>query len=80
MKTIARNRKKYIEEIFDRPTLCRWYNETNGFNGKNVSPHFAKKHFADMPFAKIKSHENGRFIIEIHHDSWFEITNMRLFQ
>ena len=80
MKTIARNRKKYIDSIFYRPTQCGWITPTAKEFSRDVSPHFAKKEFEENEHAKIRSYENGRFEVIINQNSWFEITNMGLFQ
>ncbi len=82
-KTIGKNRQKYIDAIFDRPTACKWFtpNAVNRDNYcRDVSSSFARREYEKaMQYAKIIDHINGRYFIEITQDSWFEITNKAAF-
>jgi hypothetical protein len=73
VKTIGRNRKRFIEQLFKRATHCTVHRLDSYFRGEEVSPHYARKEFETFDFAKLKESGPGTFLLKVHSNLWFEI-------
>lgn len=77
-KTIAKNRTKLINRIFDQATHCESFTLHNYFNGTECSPEYAKKELLQFRFAKLKWKGGANFTVHVHSNCWFEIKSPAL--
>ena len=73
MKTISRNRTNKIDQIFNAATRCVGYSLNNGFIGKEVSSQWVRQELDRFKFARLKSLEDGNFMVTVHGNLWYDI-------
>ena len=73
-RTIAKNRTKKIAEIFENATACTAYTLDNGFTGHVCEKKWALKALNDFSFAKLRDKGNGHFSVNVHSNSWYELS------
>jgi len=72
-RTIAKNRVKKIEEIFNQATDCKVYTLDNCFNGKECSTEAAKKELFQFSFSRLTFDvESGIYQVHVHSNCWYE--------
>jgi hypothetical protein len=74
MTTIAKNRKAKIEDIFARAARCTVYTLGNEFRGCECEPSRAKEDLMDSRNARLSDNGNGKFVVHVHSNLWYEIT------
>lgn len=73
-KTIAKNRKKFIDEIFAKGTGFLCFSLDNYFRGTEVSGEFVKEElFADYD-TKLRTNGEGRYKVRVHSNLWYEFS------
>jgi hypothetical protein len=75
IKTIAKNRTKLIDRIFEESTRCIVFTLDDGFIGRDVESKYAREALTTFPFAKLTTDldESGTFTVQIHSNKWYDI-------
>lgn len=73
IKTIGKNRKKYIKQIFEKVLCCSAYTLENGFTGEEVSKEWVEGELWKFRFSKLRfDEETGVYTVDIHSNCWYE--------
>jgi hypothetical protein len=70
--TIRRNTKR-ARAVFETATGCRAYSLSNYFRGEEVDAAYAKEALDKFPFAKLTETGDGRFVVHVHSNLWYEL-------
>ena len=75
MKTIAKNRKKLIDEIFSKATNSFSYRLDNGFTPSPVDPKYAREALDKYSFSKLYC-SGTHYTVHVHSNSWYEFDSI----
>ena len=73
MKTIARNRQKFIADLFARAKSCKVYTLDNGFEPLYCEPNVALHDLYVYPFSKLKLWDDGTYQVRVHSNHWYKL-------
>lgn len=71
-KTIGRNRKSLLADIFARGISALSYSLDNGFRGVPVSMNWIRKEFDTFSFAKLTTSDNLNYMLHVTGRQWYE--------
>ncbi len=83
-KTIGRNQRKRVEQIFANAQNIRAYTLANGFTGKPCNREDPEgknwlfeewDHFSKVSHGKLIQKGGNKYCLRIHSDCWYEFTN-----
>lgn len=78
MKTIARNRKNLINEIFASVTLCVSHSRDDGYQGIPCDAKYARIDLDASHNARLYDDGNGKYTVHVHSAHWYRLdTNER---
>jgi len=71
-KTIGRNRRNLIADVFARGISALSYSLDNGFRGMPVSMDWIQKEFETFRFAKLSTSDNLNYMLHVTGRQWYE--------
>lgn len=73
MKTIARNRKNLINEIFASATLCVSHSRDDGYQGIPCDAKYARIDLDASHNARLYDDGNGKYTVHVHSAHWYRL-------
>lgn len=80
-KTIGRNQRKKIGEIFANAQNIKVYTLDNGFTGKPANredyegENWLLREWINFSFARLTQDGDNKYCLRIHGNCWYEFTN-----
>lgn len=73
MKTIAKNRTKFLAALATEFTQCRMYDQSSG-DMIVTDPKYAWKALADSSRARlVESSDGSKYTVHVHSNCWYEL-------
>lgn len=73
MKTIAKNRTKFLAKLATEFTQCRMYDQSSG-EMVVTDPRYAWKALADSAHARLtESSDGSKYTVHVHSNRWYEL-------
>jgi hypothetical protein len=73
-KTISKNRKAAIEEIFNQATKCVVYSDSNSYQGRECDKAYAKKELFQFSSAKLYKGSDTAYCVHVTSTCWYDLT------
>lgn len=70
-KTVRKNAKRKLEEIFKNAKNGCDYSLDNCFSGESVSIEAIKEEFETFSFSKMTTDGNGSYNVRLHSNQWY---------